>query len=627
METAAEKDSRALYFISRTPRDAWIAAGFVVVALTVRLVYHLHARPEITGDIERYMFIAKSLASGDLKNAVNYVYPPLFPVFILLFRLVSGSYQTASWLVALVMAAVSTAPVYYIGLKVFGRRAAFFAAGFYALRYFHGTTTIQQEQQLVFFLVTGILLGLVSLERRRWWLFLVTGAVWGAGFLTKPEAWAYFLLFMGMTGLAGLWVIFKNYFASRKGVESRARRREKQRAEKKRRQKSGKGQGEQKTGKDKAGKEEDVKSRAKESPERERIPARPFFNALPFLLIGYFSVTSLYLASYYFESGRFSANPKATTLFMIHNEWYRGLEVYRIQQGEEGFYTLGQRIFFEGGKDLPEASIGGYIMDRVDRFPEIYSGRFWHSLLNNFPHYLQRIAPWVWVLLAIAGLVPGRGRRFLAREAYLHAYALVPILSIPLFSAGFPRFYYSLVPWFMLVLGRGSHRVVEIFERLASRMKLDPKKAAAPVSALVLLALLFGAVWDIAGADVDSNKEFWDEIEYREKVAHRLRDMLPQGCRFMAEAEDVSMWYLGGFEPERQELLPINRLDTIIDFAAKKRCKHLVFHPSGFQSRFRHLFELLKADFKHPLLKRAFRGVSPNGNVYVIYQVLPTDCG
>jgi 4-amino-4-deoxy-L-arabinose transferase-like glycosyltransferase len=559
-------------------RDLYLISGLFLATLLVLFAYDLRARPALHPDLERYIHIASSFRAGDLEGAVNYHYPPFFPLLIAGADLITGNMKSAAKLASILCTALLLFPVYFLSRSVFGRGPAVFAAGFLCFRFISELAVCKAEQPAMLFIYLAILLGLHALRGRKLYLFLMTGLAFGAGFMTKPEAWAYFLAFLSILVGASM--------AS--GLKARRA------------------------------------SHGPEDPEHQgrRLRRGAVVSGLV-LALGYFLVTGPYLLSYYRDTGMFSFNPKARTLFAIHNFLYRDHGLYQIQFDESGYFTQAQRIYMEGDKKPPDVPLADLLWEHRREYAGIYFSRFWFSAKESIAgYYLKRIAPWVWPALVLIGLWPSPERERRRYEYYLHAFALVPMLTVPLFSRHFPRFYFMMVPWFMMVMGRGADRIMEY---AAARLGDAGRKARPVAAAAVFFALASLAIIEIASARPD--QDYWDQVEYRRKVAEVLKSALPEGCRYLAENENPSIWRIAGFQPQRQELIPSLSLEGVIALARDRGCKFIVFHKSRFFDRYQSLLPLLDRRFSHPELKPVFRGEGPGLNTYVIYEIKTVECG
>jgi len=557
------------------PKDRELIFGFIffLAALAFRIAYVLKVHPQFDMDNERYIYLAKSLMAGDFSDALHFHYPPLLPLAIALGKLLGANFEGSSRAVALLASSLLIFPAYFLARRIYGSKSALLSCSFLALRFFPLTSFYLAEQLVTLLIYLALLAGLLALEKKRVLFFFAAGLLYGLGFLAKPEASAYFLMFLIITSAACSQLI-------RTGAK-----------------------------------------------EPDPQPARLRFSVLaPLSLVaGYFLVAAPYLAAYHHATGIFSFNPKARTLFILHNLYIPRNAHYSIRHDEAGFYTPAQRIYMEGDRIPLQPSITTILWTNRGNFPKIYGHRLAMSLRNIVAGcYLKPIAPWLWPLLMLAGLWPGKKRESRLRELYLHLFALLPVFSVPLFSAAYPRFYFSMMPWIMVVMGRGTARLGEMFARLAGK-RVKTRRLAGPAIALFSACLFCLAVLNISRAGPE--KAYWDEVSYRREAGQKLKDLLPPGCRFMAELENQSLWYLAGLAPTRQEILPMDDLERVVPYAIQTGCKYLVFHPSIYPGRYEELNPLLEPGFRFPHLKQVFRGTSPGGKVYVIYEIDEVKCG
>ncbi len=586
--------SRPAIKTARTSTDLGIAAVLFTASLFILYTYDLRAHPPAFGDAERYIYIASAIQAGDWAHAINYHYPPLFPALIAAASLFIKDLESAARLVTILATALTIFPAYFLARRVFGRRAAVLGCSFLALTFFERQVVVKAEQPAILFIYLAILAGLGALETGRRSRFFLAGLLFGAAFLIKPEGFAYFLMFALIvviaeagpgTEIRGSWgrgrALLGSIFPGRRFREAD-------------------GQG---------------------SPPEGR--SHSAIVPVILLALGYFLLTAPYLASYYRDTGRLSLDPKAHTLFCIHNFLYDDQRLYRIQRDQEGYFTSAERIYFEGDKRPPDISIAHQLwLDPLD-MAHAYFYRLWQSKDIFRDYYLTKMAPMVWPLLLAFGLWPGRDARRRRREWYLHAFALVPAVAVPLFSSHLPRLYFTMIPWFAIILGRGAERIIETAAAGAGPGKRG--RAANAALLIVIAALALSASWKLMRATPD--REYWSRIEYRRQVADKVKELLPAGCRFMAELEAPTLSYLAGLPPERQEVIPIATMEGVLALAVEHDCKYLVFYRSHFGDRYSQLFPLLDPDFSTPGLKRVFRGQDPSGDVYVIYELLPSPCG
>jgi 4-amino-4-deoxy-L-arabinose transferase-like glycosyltransferase len=566
--------------------DLWIALAFAFATLLATLVYTIKAKPAFPGDIERYIHIASSLLAKDISGAINYHYPPGYPAMIAVAGLAVNDFETAARAAGIVFVTLTVFPVYLLAFYLFGRRAAVFAVCLFSLRLFPELAQSRSEQVAIFFVSSAMLLGLVALDRRRSVWFLATGLVFGLGFLVKPEVWAYFLTYFSIVCLTAAVSIAGKTPGGSSGPAAESE--------------SDAGFG---------------------RPLFVRV--RPFIFCIAVLVLGYFLAAGPYLLSYYRDTGEASLNPKAKTLFHIHNYLYKESRLHRIQKEDRGYFTQAQRIYMEGDRVPLPGSIPELLWKGRYGFLEVYPDRLIRSLRDNLAgRYFQKIAPWVWPVILLAGVWPRRDRKKAGLELYLHAFAIVHLIIVSFYSVKFTRFYFTMAPWMVIVLGRGVDRVIEaVAGRFGSRREV----AARALSVFLVFCMAAAAVAGTVRAAPDS--EFWADVEIRREVAEYLKAVLPEGCRFMSELERPSVWYLAGLPPQTQEITPAGDLEDVIIYAAVKEARYIVFHKSTFVGRYSNLLPLLEPGFTSPVLRLVYRRPGLGGDTYVIYEVLPVKCG
>lgn len=545
-------------------------AAFVLSSLAMSAAYNIKVLPPLHPDLERYIHIAGAMRELDLGAAVNYHYPPLYPALIAVFSLPPGDPELAARTLGALAAALANIPVFFLARRIFGAPGAILACALFTFRNVASLAEPKSEQVMVLLLFSALLLGQRAFEQKRARPHLLAGAVFGLAFLAKSEAFPYLMLHL----------LFLAAVALRRGTP--------------------------------------------ELPAKARLARAARCCGL--VLVAYFAVAGPYLVKYRADTGRWSLNPKATTLFLIHNELYRGDALYRIQRDPEGeYFTAAQRIYMGGDKKpidrtvlMALRSLGAYYLVE-------YAYRFRASIAETLPvDYLQPMLPWLWPIALVLGVWPARGAGSSRRlaKAHLGAMALIPLLMVPLFSGVFPRFYFSLVPWLAVFMGGGIARAL-LFVTDRTRARRAP--AALLGSALLLLAVSGAA--DIWRAKRD--EFYWDDYAFRAEVAAAIKENLPEGCRFMAPLGSPSLWRLGGFDPNRQVILPADSKELIAVYAMATKSRVLVlrYRQGLLEERYDHLAEFLDPDFKSPLFKKVAQSQGPGGIQYIIFELPAVRCG
>jgi 4-amino-4-deoxy-L-arabinose transferase-like glycosyltransferase len=348
-----------------------------------------------------------------------------------------------------------------------------------------------------------------------------------------------------------------------------------------------------------------------------RHPARKTAKMLAVAVAGYLLIVSPYLAAYARQTGRFSLNPKLHSLFILHNEpdW---ADKYRLRRDERGYYTIRQRV--EEGDRLPPAeSLSAYFWRNRARIVPVYFDRQRFSLTQIVPAYFASLLPWLggWLAAALllAGIgAPGPGRGM--PRLLLLGFAIVPLLTVPWFWPDM-RFFSSLIPLLVILLAGGMEAMVRLPFALVKlwRGRIGLAKGIALALALGLIVPDLTAL-----ARYPREQDFWNMVEDRKLIADWLKAHVPAGQSFMSSGTYMPYWYLAGWPPEADVVLPLTSLDQTLEYARQENCACLVVSSSDLNT-YLSLRPLLSPDFTHPRLKYAFSTPPLHGVVYYIYWI------
>ena len=138
----------------------------------------------------------------------------------------------------------------------------------------------------------------------------------------------------------------------------------------------------------------------------------------------------------------------------------------------------------------------------------------------------------------------------------------------------------------------------------------------------IALALALGLIVPdlTALARYPREQDFWNMVEDRKLIADWLKAHVPAGQSFMSSGTYMPYWYLAGWPPEADVVLPLTSLDQTLEYARQENCACLVVSGSDLNT-YRSLRPLLSPDFTHPRLKYAFSTPPLHGVVYYIYWI------
>jgi 4-amino-4-deoxy-L-arabinose transferase-like glycosyltransferase len=170
----------------------------IVLAFGLRLLCIILFTGAIDSEGAEYARIAENLLSGKGYEGIatpgmQLFFPPLFPYLIAAFSLLTHQTELAGRLVSLIMGTMLVLPVYFIGLRLYGRVSAYVAA---ALIAFHPylifySSTVYCEPTNITLVLAGIYWSLKAFRARTGWSFLLSGVFFGLAYLIRPEAAIY----------------------------------------------------------------------------------------------------------------------------------------------------------------------------------------------------------------------------------------------------------------------------------------------------------------------------------------------------------------------------------------------------------------------------------------------------
>jgi len=182
--------------------DTLFLVTCVLLAFLVRLFF-LPNESVINGDGAYYTILGERFASGDFADGISAYWSPLYSVLTGLSSLLFTDREFAGRFVSLLAGALLIIPAYYLIREFFGKPAACVGSVILVLHPFLIRTSgwVMTESVYTLILTTVVLSGWFALSRKDWRLFLLTGSLMGAAFLTKPEAIGYVALMLGLAAL------------------------------------------------------------------------------------------------------------------------------------------------------------------------------------------------------------------------------------------------------------------------------------------------------------------------------------------------------------------------------------------------------------------------------------------
>jgi 4-amino-4-deoxy-L-arabinose transferase-like glycosyltransferase len=175
-------------------------------ALLIR-VFFIPQNTVINGDGIYYATLGKRLISGDISGGISAYWSPLYSLLVGIFTLFFGNSEFAGRIVSMVAGTLLIVPVYYLIRNFYGRLAAYLGTILLIVHplLIKSSVWIMTESLYTLIFTTAILTTWYALRDGKAKTFFITGLLFGAAYLTKPEA-------IGFLGLLFILTIGAKFF-------------------------------------------------------------------------------------------------------------------------------------------------------------------------------------------------------------------------------------------------------------------------------------------------------------------------------------------------------------------------------------------------------------------------------
>lgn len=180
--------------------ESRVVLAWTLAAFALRLALLLCFEHVISPDGVEYVARAQRLAAGDLANGMSTYWPPLYPALVALASLVFRDAEFAGRLVSVVAGGLLVIPAHRLARRWYGRRAALVCASLVALHPLlaYYSTTLLTESTYTLLFTCAVVAGWSALTAAAARAYALAGALFGACYLLKPEAFGFVLLMLVM---------------------------------------------------------------------------------------------------------------------------------------------------------------------------------------------------------------------------------------------------------------------------------------------------------------------------------------------------------------------------------------------------------------------------------------------
>ncbi len=185
-----------------------VLLSFLIRALSLHL-FHFIASGGGSADSVVYAITGKNLYSGkgfSYEGTVQLVHPPLYPILIGFFWLLTNNLEFSGQVVSAIAGGLLVIPVYYFAKAIYGRRVGLLSAIFVVICpiLVYGSTETFSESLYTLFLISSIALTWKALSSRNLLWISLAGLTIGLSFLTNPLGILFvpvFLIFLFLSKL------------------------------------------------------------------------------------------------------------------------------------------------------------------------------------------------------------------------------------------------------------------------------------------------------------------------------------------------------------------------------------------------------------------------------------------
>ena len=194
-------------------RDFFVLCSVVVFSFLIRAIslhfFHFIASGGGSADSIVYAITGKNLFSGkgfSYQGTLQLVHPPLYPILIGFFWLLTGNLEFSGQVVSVIAGGLLVIPVYYFAKAIYGRRVGLVSAVLVVICpiLVYGSTETFSESLYALFLISSIALTWKALSSRNLLWISLAGLTTGLSFLTHPLGVLFvpiFLLFLFLSPL------------------------------------------------------------------------------------------------------------------------------------------------------------------------------------------------------------------------------------------------------------------------------------------------------------------------------------------------------------------------------------------------------------------------------------------
>lgn len=514
--------------LKRTRTDVSLLSNeviFVLCSLSFAFLIRLFLLPQntvINGDGAYYASLGGKIIAGNFSEGISTYWSPLYPFLIGLTSLVFHDLEFAGRLVSVIAGTLLIIPAYFLIADFYGRKTAYFGTILIVIYPFliKSSGWVMTESLYTLIFTTAVLIGWLALrgtgKRNRRWKqnFFLTGLLFGAAYLTKPEAIGFLFLFF-------IFAFTTKFF-------------------------------------------------------RRNISFRSSAVGFLLLLIGFAIFSMPYIVYIHEKTGHWMISKKLLSNFTGYDSDVDSDKGW-LSLTSDGQMTMRDKFFADVEKKNPplvkqtaaiseskKSSTEGFNLNRF------YSNTT-YNLKNQVSEYIRDILPYSFIFFILIGFLfkPWR-RMFSEREFYLTSFIICTLIGYAL-TVTEMRYLFALIPIFLMWTARG----IVGFGEWASKLIYRLGKLKLIVRPLVLQSFAFFILL-ISLIPLFASQLKLDELQntpFEEKEAGLWIKDHSKPSPLVMSPSVTAAFYAGG----THTFLPDENFATVLEYAKRKKVDYVVY--------------------------------------------------
>jgi 4-amino-4-deoxy-L-arabinose transferase-like glycosyltransferase len=200
--------------IRRLMKDEIFVIVLIILAAFVARSAFLPIKYGVRSDTAEFIVAGQNFVTGNGYTSISgypdTAFPPLYPVMIGILWLFIGDGILAGRLISMIFGSLMVVPVYLIARKLYSKRVGYMAAVLVAFYFFliYGSVAALTEIPYATLSITGIFIGLKAFEEKRFLYYLLSGVFLGLAYLTRLEGFGFIVTLALLTAI--FWLLGKN---------------------------------------------------------------------------------------------------------------------------------------------------------------------------------------------------------------------------------------------------------------------------------------------------------------------------------------------------------------------------------------------------------------------------------